>query len=150
MLSPRLLVVVHTNVEVDLTVKGALPGGPALAVVGPFVTNTVAHKDGAWVAKLSAGTHLLRLDADTEAPAAPLSLAASAPVTFTTYRYLGEHATPPYPKPTVKTTRSWVATSMQATGDKKDPWPPPGTPFTDEPWSAWIVRSVDGAAPRGL
>lgn len=150
MISPRLLVVIHSDVEVVLTLTGALPGNPALAVVGPLFTTTVAPKDGAWVAKLTPGTFLLRLDADTEALAVPLTLAASAPVTFTTYRYLGEHPTPPYPKPAVKTTRSWVATSLQATGDKKDPWPPPGTPFTDEPWSAWIVRSVDGAAPRGL
>lgn len=150
MVSPRLLIVVHTKTPVQLTIAGALPGRPALAVVDAMVTNTVAYKDGSWVATLSPGTYLLRLDTDTDAPAAPLTLTTTAPVTFTTYRYLGDHPSPPDPRPTIKTARSWVGDTLHVPGDKKDPWPPPGTPSTDEPWLSWIVRSVDGAVPRGL
>lgn len=150
MISPRLLVAVHTRVEVVITLKGAIPGNPVLAVIGPMVTHTIAPEGGAWVVKLAAGAYLLRLDAELDLPATSLTLVTSAPITFTTYRYLGDHPSPPDPRPTIKTARSWVGDTLHVPGDKKDPWPPPGTPSTDEPWLSWIVRSVDGAVPRGL
>ncbi|MBP8805524.1 MAG: hypothetical protein KBG48_12215 [Kofleriaceae bacterium] len=149
MVSPRLLVVVHTGRQVAVTIKGALPGAPVLAVVGPQLTYTVEPKDGAWVTSLQPGTYLLRIDAASDAPAAPLALTADQPITFTTYRELRDHAAPPEPRPDVKTTRSWTATTVEVGGDVKDPWPPPGAGKADEPWSSWIVRSADRSVPRG-
>lgn len=150
MVSPRLLIVVHTKTPVQVTIAGALPGRPALAVVDAMVTNTIAHKDGSWFARLNPGTYLLRLDTDTDAPAAPLTLTTTAPVTFSTYRFEGDRAARSGPHPAGRTLRSWVGTSLHAPGDQRTPWPLPGASSSDAPCPSWVIGTVDDAATRRL
>ena len=145
--SPRLLLGVSCAETVTLEVAGSISSNPKLQVWKP--TGTPGEPDlieydagaGRWQVSLTAGIYLLRIDAAETATATALTVSASAAVTFT--RFGDEPAVGPVP-----ISRTWVGTSAVGPGVVQDPWPPPGSGNTLEPWLGRAVREHHEEVPK--
>lgn len=144
-----LLVGVSSDADFTLTVT-LPPASPPTAPVPDLVVKNDAWSKGyaysasakKWTTPtLASGSYIVRLDVPATTTPPVVTVTASKPVYFSSHRTHGS-------SDPISTTRTWQTTTAVTRGDPKDPWPPPGAPYSEEDWFQRALRVANAALPK--
>jgi len=133
----KLIFGLRTSEDVTLTVTGQ-PGARApdllIKTSGQAKDTVIAYDNGAWTAALTAGEHVVRVEASGDSWfQGEVKFTLSSASTIVIY----DTAASPQPM-------AWLATTG-AVNDAKNPWPPPvaAEPLSNQAWLSGTLQALN-------